>query len=164
MEKKKLYVDMDGVLCIFNKDKSLEEISEPGYFENLLPIVNVVLAIEKLSTEKDISITILSHVLNDRAAHEKRRWLDRNFKIDVDSVFVPYGISKALYLKKLNYPVKKAYLLDDFTRNLFEWDGIGIKLLNGINNTHHSWNGFVVNGKMPAEGLSGSIKALMNAG
>jgi len=161
---KTLYVDMDGVLCVFNKDKSLEEISEPGYFENLLPMANVVRAIENLLNDKDVSVTVLSHVINDRAAHEKRRWLKRYFKDDVDAIFVPYGMSKAVFLKKLRYPVEEAYLLDDFTRNLFEWQGTGIKLLNGINNTHQSWNGFVVNGKMSADGLSGSIKALMNAG
>lgn len=36
MKKRRIYIDMDGVLAVFNPDKSLEEVAMPGYFrENL---------------------------------------------------------------------------------------------------------------------------------
>lgn len=51
---------------------------------------------------------------------------------------------------------KKAYvdlkegdlLLDDYTKNLIDWEppGTGVKLLNGINHTNESWRGNTING------------------
>lgn len=32
---KRLFVDMDGVLAKFDPDASIEELNEPGYFEDL---------------------------------------------------------------------------------------------------------------------------------
>ena len=45
---RRLFIDMDGVLAVFDPDKSLEEVAMPGYFRNLAPMSNVVAAVKAI--------------------------------------------------------------------------------------------------------------------
>lgn len=142
---RRIYIDMDGVLATWNSDKSLEEVAMPGYFRDLLPMRNVVDAIKKIVLSRKYEVFILSSVLHDIAIRDKNFWLDTYLpEIPlINRIFVPYGQIKADYIGKLDY---RDILIDDFSKNLKEWHGVGIKLLNGINGTKGTWNGYVVNG------------------
>lgn len=151
MRKRRLFVDIDGVLAKFNRDKSLEEVAMKGYSLGLEPMIEVVRAVKNLADEeaKECEIYILGAVLNPDCLEDKDMWLDR-YLSEVDKahrIYVPYGIQKEEWLKLKGISLSEDdILLDDFTKNLNTWHGVGVKLLNGINNTHGTWRGFVVNG------------------
>lgn len=145
-----IFVDMDGTLNEFNKEASLEEVSSAGYFRNRPPFFNMVNAIKRLNKIGNNDIYILSSVfVDEHSIEDKNTWLDK-YLPDIDRdhrIYVPYGYSKSKYIENLGISSRKSILIDDFTKNLNDWPGIGIKYLNGINNTKKTWEGFVVNGK-----------------
>jgi len=147
MESNRLFVDMDGTLCRFRQVFALDELYERGYFAELPPQQNVVDAVRLLiCTAPTIEVFVLSSVLFDSryAMEEKNGWLDR-YLPELDEghrIFLPCGESKASYVPgKMR---ESDCLLDDYTKNLEDWrraGGLGVKLLNGINNTRGSWSG-----------------------
>lgn len=146
MEKKRIFVDMDGTLAVFKPVEQLEVLYEEGYFRNLAPQINVLQAVKKIIQEyPDVEVYVLSAYLSDSpyALHEKNEWLNRFLpELDFDHrVFVPCGEDKSAFVPgKLN---QDDYLLDDYTVNLNAWEppARGIKVLNGINGTHGTWQG-----------------------
>lgn len=144
MDKKRLFVDMDGTLAVFTPVDTLETLYQPGYFLNQAPHINVIEAVRQIISDcPDIEVNILSAYLSDSnyALAEKNEWLDR-YLPEISSehrVFLPCGEDKKSVIKG---GVKSTdYLLDDYTKNLTLWHppGSGIKLLNGINHTHKTW-------------------------
>lgn len=141
--KKRLFVDMDGVLAVFNPIAQIEDLYEEGYFRNLKPQQNVVDAVKLLCKHPDVEVFILSSVLDSPyALKEKNAWLDE-FMPEIDNehrCFVPYGKEKKDYIPMFN---SADTLLDDYSKNLHEWcpPGVGIKLMNGINGNFGTWNG-----------------------
>lgn len=138
----RLFVDMDGVLAEFKEISKIETLYEKSYFENLKPQQGVVDAINEISQRSDVEVNILSSYLTDSkfALAEKQKWINkylRNIPMG-NRIFVPYGQSKLDVLREVD---KNDFLLDDYTKNLLQWQekGIGIKLLNGINHTHKTW-------------------------
>ena len=144
--KKRLFVDMDGTLAVFNPTKKLEDLYEEGYFRNLKPYQTVVDAIKYIiQNEPDIEVFVLSAYLTDShyALQEKKEWLDEHLP-ELDSVhrlFCPCGSDKGAVVPGGIQHTDR--LLDDYTHNLMLWSppGIGLKLLNGINDTHKTWKG-----------------------
>lgn len=141
---KRLFVDMDGTLAKFSF-VSNEKLHEKGYFKNLEPIKNVVDAVKKLvNADNGIEVFTMSAVLEDSqyAISEKDTWLDNHLP-EIDSkhrIYVPCGHNKKDYLP--DGIQEQDYLLDDFTENLNAWlPNMGIKILNGINNTKDTWKG-----------------------
>jgi 5'(3')-deoxyribonucleotidase len=142
--EKRLFVDMDGTLAVFKPVDELETLYEQGYFLNLQPQENVVEAIREIITKHpEIEVNILSAYLSDSeyALAEKNKWLDR-YLPEIDSkhrIFVPCGTDKKDGIR--NGVRKDDFLLDDYTKNLNEWQppARGIKLLNGINHTRGTW-------------------------
>lgn len=142
--RQRLFVDMDGTLAVFKPVDEMETLYEEGYFKTLAPQRNVVEAVRKIITEHpDIEVNILSAYLSDSqyALQEKNEWLDRYLpEIDREHrVFVPCGTDKK---EGIRDGIRKTdFLLDDYTKNLNEWQppARGIKLLNGINHTRGSW-------------------------
>lgn len=159
----RLFVDMDGTLATFRKVSAPEELYEPGYFANLPPQKNVVNAVKLLiCTAPTIEVFILSSVLFDSryAMEEKNAWLDR-YLPELDEghrVFLPCGESKASYVPgKMR---ESDCLLDDYTKNLGDWNragGRGIKLLNGINHTRGSWSGERIDFNRPTAELANAL-------
>ena len=158
MEKTRLFVDMDGTLAVFKPTKKLEDLYEPGYFRDLEPYTEVVSAIRSLIKENEyIDVYILSAYLSDSefALEEKNAWLDKYLpEVDTDHrVFCHCGTDK-----KEAVPggvLSTDRLLDDYTKNLKDWapPGIGIKLINGINDTHKSWRGDRISRFQPPEDI-----------
>jgi 5'(3')-deoxyribonucleotidase len=146
-KRKRLFVDMDGVLAVFNKVDNMSELYKEGYFLKLSQQEKVITAIKIIKQEHpNLEVYTLSAYLHDSpyALTEKNAWLDTYLpEINISNrIFVPYGSDKTAYVE--GGVSKNDYLLDDFTNNLVAWEldgGNGIKLLNDINNTRGTWQG-----------------------
>lgn len=156
--KQRLYVDMDGTIAVWG-NSAWEEVCSKGYFLHRPPMMNVIQAIkEVVRSHPNVEVFILSAALqNDYAVPEKNAWLDKYLpEIDKDHrVFSVYGEDKGKYINQ-----KGDILLDDYSKNLVEWEakgGKGIKILNGVNWSKKSWKGDVVfhetNPKLLAESI-----------
>lgn len=122
-----IYVDMDGVLAKWNSSASEEEVAARNYFLNREPEQTIIDAVAALAQE-GYDVKILSAAYTVRACWEKRQWLDQNGLAGVEAIFVPYGEPKSEYVDSEN-----GILIDDFGKNLAEWNGTAIKFYNGIN-------------------------------
>ena len=135
MKKKKFFVDMDGVLAIWNPNATEEETHERGYFIRRDVEFSVVAFVRMLMAER-YDVSILSSVYqDDHSVKEKESWLDNVGLRDIPRIFVPYGEDKHNYIKVDDdcLPI----LIDDFSKNLKAWENEGylpIKFFNGINN------------------------------
>lgn len=146
-----LFVDMDGTLAKFYYKKDyLERMYEKGYFENL-PTYAIAKHIDDLAKQDTcVEVYILSACINSEYCEtEKVAWLLKhmpNVKID-NYIFTKVGESKVAKIVKQVENVNDMVniLLDDYTHNLDEWEKyenmLGIKYLNGLNDTTKQWQG-----------------------
>lgn len=149
MSKFKIFVDGDGTLVKFDKEKNLFEISQEGYFKNLAILGNMANAMKILSNTAEIflvsAVLPYSHVIRDKNDCYDRitPFIDKKHRI-----YVAYNESKVDHVKKCGAK-KGDIFIDDYSDNLHEVEKslpvIPIKALNGINGTHGTWHGAVVN-------------------
>ena len=140
-----LYVDMDGTLTEFSYVNDLQDLYQQGYFLNLKPQQSVIEGITEFMVKYPwIPVYILSAFLGDSkyALQEKIEWMQTHMpQMPSDHyLFVKCGETKALVPQK----DENANLLDDYSKNLLEWENAGfhgIKLLNGINGKGRTWKG-----------------------
>ena len=165
-QKHRLYVDMDGTLAEFKVVTYEEQLFEERYFADLKPQENVVKAIKDIiENNPEIEVFVLSAYLTDSnyALKEKNEWHDRYIpEIQrAHRVFVPCGTDKKAVIADLS---KSDYLLDDYTKNLNDWEppARGVKLLNNINNTHGTWQGDRLDFNRDPKSLAESIVSIMN--
>ena len=154
-----VYVDMDGVQAIYGAGDTVEKMSEVGYFRNRPVQENVVDFIKLLSADKCFNVSILSAVFDDNhSGKEKMLWLKENGLEKINVIFTPCGSCKGEYVNSEGLNI----LIDDYTKNLFEWEKqgknyLGIKFDNGINGRIGNWKrhgGIVINKDMsPCEML-----------
>ena len=164
-DRQRLFVDMDGTLAEFKTVDTLETLYEKDYFINLKHNENVLGAIKQLIADNDIDVYILSAYLTDSryALEEKNAWLDKYLPElpQEKRLFVPCGTDKSVAVPGLIRP--DDYLLDDYTKNLSEWEppARGIKLINGINHTNGTWQGDKIQFTHAPEELSSMISDVM---
>ena len=164
-DRQRLFVDMDGTLAEFKTVDTLETLYEKDYFINLKPNENVLGAIKQLIADNDFDVYILSAYLTDSryALEEKNAWLDKYLPElpQEKRLFVPCGTDKSVAVPGLIRP--DDYLLDDYTKNLSEWEppAKGIKLINGINHTNVTWQGGKIQFTHAPEELSSMISDVM---
>lgn len=164
-DRQRLFVDMDGTLAEFKTVDTLETLYEKDYFINLKPNENVLGAIKQLIADNDFDVYILSAYLTDSryALEEKNAWLDKYLPElpQEKRLFVPCGTDKSVAVPGLIRP--DDYLLDDYTKNLSEWEppARGIKLINGINHTNGTWQGDKIQFTHAPEELSRMISDVM---
>lgn len=161
----RIFFDMDGVLAKWQENESIETVTTEGYFFNLPAVFNVVEAVRMIMrSNTDTEVFILSSVFqDDHSIDEKNAWLDNHNLREIDDahrLFVPYGTSKSAFLgQKIGWK-KSDVLIDDFSKNLFDWHGIAIKMYNHCNGTKMEWTGFGVRNTMDAACIANSILSI----
>lgn len=140
MEKKRLFLDMDGTLAMFHAEVDcLERMYEPGFFTELKPYTNLLQGVKRAVSSPEVEVFILSSVIDKDELYfgaEKNAWVDR-YLPEVDGnhrIFIPVGNIKANYVP--GGITGNDYLVDDYNLNLTEWEAAGgqsIKCHNDIN-------------------------------
>ncbi len=136
--KKRVFIDMDGVLCEYNRVKDLKELERKGYFRELAPISGNVEAVKKLAASEEYDVYVLSAVIpgiREEATREKNEWLNEHLPVIAPDhrIFTLCGQNKA---DAVGQVTENDVLCDDYSLNLRNWctsGGKGIKILNGIN-------------------------------
>lgn len=148
--EKKIFLDLDGTLAKFNVKNALQRFeTEKGFFANL----GAYKGIEKINEmAKGGNVYIISASPNEQADVDKLQWIKKhlpNLNI-LQAIICRCGENKAEVLKnKYNLTIdKNCYLLDDYTKNLNEWElagGTGIKRLTTVaDNKSGKWKGLAI--------------------
>ena len=157
-----IFFDMDGVLAKWDTETAVEDTFLPGYFLNREPDHLMISALDGL-VRCGYDVEVLSAVYPGAVYRiEKEDWLWK-YGISVKHTFLPCGENKANYVSLADG--QKAILIDDYTRNLVAWECtgdrfIGIKYLNGVNNTNGTWSGFRVSNQMDRDHIVKTIAAI----
>lgn len=145
---KKIFLDMDGTLARFNVPNALNRFdSEEGFFANLKAYKGIE-AINQLCYNFS-EVYIISASPNKKADLDKIEWLDKYLpNISFENIyFCRLGENKAKIIEnELHmYLDEECYLLDDYTKNLQEWEamgGTGIKrITHCADNSTKKWKG-----------------------
>lgn len=139
----KLFVDLDGTLCVF-RYVGAEVYSAPGYYYTLEPHKEVVKAIRFIIRHKLMEVFIVSAVLPfDHCIRDKNAWIDK-YLPEIDEahrIYVPIGENKGNYMDAHKGDIH----LDDWNGNLNELLVTSVvepvKLVNAINDKNKSWKG-----------------------
>ena len=143
----KIFLDLDGTLARFNVRNALKRFdNEIGFFANLLAYKGIEIVNELATTNQ---IYIISASPNEQADKDKMIWLKKYLpNINVENITLcRLGQNKAEIIQnKYNITInEQCYLLDDYTKNLNEWEsfgGIGIKRLTQVSdNSRKLWKG-----------------------
>lgn len=147
---KKIFLDLDGTLAKFNVKNALARFTvEKGFFERL----GAYKGIETINEmAKAGNVYIISASPNVQADNDKMKWIAKYlFNIPLENIVIcRVGENKAEIIKsQLNIIIDKTtVLLDDYTKNLVEWEsagGVGIKRLTSVaDNSTGKWKGLAI--------------------
>ena len=146
----KLFIDLDGTVARFNVKNALERFDkEKGFFAKLLAYKGIEV-INELATKGNVFV--ISASPNEQADNDKMIWLNKylpNVKQE-NITLCRLGQCKANVIQE-KYQMsinEECLLLDDYTKNLIEWEsfgGKGIKRLTSISdNSRGLWKGLCV--------------------
>ena len=143
----RIFLDLDGTLARFNVRNALERFDkEVGFFANLLAYKGIEVINELALTNQ---LFIISASPNEQADNDKMIWLEKylpNIKQE-NITLCRLGQNKAQIIQsKYNIVInEECYLLDDYTKNLNEWEsfgGKGIKRITTVSdNSTKKWKG-----------------------
>lgn len=146
----KIFLDIDGTLAKFNVPNALERFAkEKGFFARL----GAYKGIETINEmTKQGNVYIISASPNMYADIDKIHWLKKYLpNLPLENIcFCRNGQNKAKEIEKvLDIKIDKTcYLLDDYTKNLTEWEtvgGTGIKRLTKVSdNSRGLWTGLTL--------------------
>lgn len=140
---------MIGTLARFNVRNALNRFeTEKGFFANLLAYKGIEIINEMA---KAGNVYIISASPNKQADNDKMIWIEKylnNVPME-NRLICRCGENKAEYLKSKGLQIDKdSYLLDDYTKNLIEWEsagGVGIKRLTKVaDNSTGKWKGLTM--------------------
>lgn len=143
---KRLFLDMDGTLARFHDvDKTfIEAMWQPGFYTNLKPFENMVKGIKNFIKEyPDVEVCVLSAVLDTEppfVIDEKNAWLDK-YLPEIPSerrIFTRAGENKADYIGEIG---PNDYLVDDYNKNLLEFEAAGAHSIKFHNDINHQGKG-----------------------
>lgn len=146
-----IYIDMDGTIARFHDENLyLERMFEKGFFSDLKPFENAVSAIEQLVNDSTAEIFILSATVNSCSLDEKQKWLDRYLpNIDKEHrIFTSLNVPKSEAIG--HRLTDKDILIDDYNKNLLEWQKAGGTSVKAKNNINHKglhgelWKGEII--------------------
>lgn len=155
---RKIFLDMDGTIVKFNVKNALARFeNELDFFAKL----GAYKGIEKINEMAKVgNIYIISASPNDRCDNDKMKWLDKFLPSlpKANIVFCRIGENKAEIIKeKIGVDIKDTLLLDDYTKNLIQWEnagGIGIKRLTRVaDNSTGKWQGLTLKNLIELESL-----------
>ena len=165
--KQRIFVDMDGTLTEYRPFATYEDYLQRHFFETLQPQSSIVEAVRKLVHDPRFEIYTLSAVFSEKenpySVPEKNGWLDR-FLPEIDNVhriYCPCGEDKEKYVP--GGVRANDVLLDDYSKNLHAWSGIGIKCINGVNATKGTWQRDRIFVGDPAEAIAEQIREYAQA-
>ena len=147
---KRIFLDLDGTLARFNVRNALERFDkEVGFFANLLAYKGIEIVNELAKTNQ---LFIISASPNEQADKDKMIWLEKYLpNINVENITLcRLGQNKAQIIQdKYNITInEECYLLDDYTKNLNEWEnfgGKGIKRITFVSdNSRKLWKGLTL--------------------
>ena len=135
---KRVFVDMDGVLCEYRAESTVDDMEKSGYFYGLSPRKDMVDAINYLIESKETDVYVLSAVLpqiENQAKAEKNAWLNEHLPaIDREHrIFTLCGMDKVAAIKDFS---GNDVLFDDYSANLQKWyeaGGQAVKIINEVN-------------------------------
>ena len=145
---KRIFLDMDGTLARFNVPNALNRFNEEeGFFANLKAYKGIE-AINQLCCDYTEAY-IISASTHKKADIDKIEWLSKYLpNIEFENIILcRLGENKAKVIEReLNIILDdECYLLDDYTKNLQEWEnmgGIGIKrITHCADNSTKKWKG-----------------------
>lgn len=156
---KRVFFDMDGTLAVWDTEARIEEVASEGYMLNRPMMENMVTAVRMLTKSNDYEVCILSAVFHETAAKEKRQWVSINLpEIKKENMFFcKCGENKSDFVSATAEDV----LIDDFSENLHNWRGKGIKVYNGINGTNGTWTGYSVHSNCDKIKLQAQLDAII---
>ena len=159
-DKIRIFVDMDGTLARFHDENLyLERMFEKGFFRDLKPFENAVSAIKELVKDNTSEIFILSATVNSCSLEEKQEWLDRYLpEIDKEHrIFTSLNVPKSEAIG--HRLTDKDILIDDYNKNLLEWQKAGGTSVKAKNNINHKglhgelWKGDLIDITDTAESI-----------
>lgn len=147
---KKVFLDLDGTLAKFNVRNALERFDkEVGFFAKLGAYKGIEVVNELAKTNQ---LFIISASPNEQADKDKMVWIQKYLpNVSIDNITLcRIGQNKAQIIGE-KYSIKidnNCYLLDDYTKNLNEWEsfgGLGIKRLTSVaDNSRKLWKGLQI--------------------
>lgn len=156
---KKVFLDLDGTLAKFNVPNALKRFeTEKGFFARLGAYKNIE-TINEMA--KSGNVYVISASPNMYADIDKMAWIRKylpNLKRQ-NVIFCRLGVNKARYIEHLlDIKIDKTcMLLDDYTKNLTEWEsagGVGIKRLTTVSdNSRKLWQGLTLKDLKELESL-----------
>ena len=146
---KKIFLDLDGTLAKFNVKNALNRFeTEKGFFAKLGAYKGIEVINEMA---KAGNVYIISASPNIQADIDKMTWIEKYLpNIPKNHIVIcRCGECKALVLRRLGLVIdKNCYLLDDYTKNLTEWEsvgGVGIKRITKVaDNSRKLWKGLKI--------------------
>lgn len=147
---KKIFLDLDGTCAKFNVKNALKRFeTEKGFFARL----GAYKGIEEINEmAKGGNVYIISASPNVNADNDKMIWIQKHLNnVPMENIILcRVGENKAKVIEsKLNIKIdKNCVLLDDYTKNLTEWEsvgGVGIKRLTTVaDNSRGLWKGLAI--------------------
>ena len=146
---KKIFLDLDGTLAKFNVRNALQRFeSEIGFFANLGAYKGIEIINEMAKVG---NVYIISASPNKQADSDKMIWIERYLSNvpKANRLICRVGDNKAEFLKSKGIRIDtQCYLLDDYTKNLTEWESVGgvdIKRLTSVaDNSTGKWKGLAI--------------------
>lgn len=179
--KKRLFIDIDGTLAQFHDaDKMfIEAMWTQGFYISLKPFDNIVAAVKLFIKENpNVEVYVLSAVLDTIppfVVGEKNEWLD-TYLPEVPKerrIFTRAGENKADYIGEIG---PGDYLLDDYNKNLHEFEAAGghsIKFRNDVNHkglgayggeAGRLWGGSIISYNDTPQALAYDLSLCVNLG
>lgn len=163
--RKRVFIDMDGVLCEYRTEATMEDLMSNGYFISLAPRHGMVQAVREIIKLDKFDVYVLSAVISEcveQSKREKMEWLDKYIpEIDIyHRIFTVCGTSKADAIKDIS---ANDILLDDYSPNLNQWvkaGGKAIKILNECNGLRGT---FVTGPRLKIDSTATLFRALSDA-
>lgn len=155
---KKIFLDMDGTIARFNVRNALARFEkEEGFFAKLLAYKGIE---EINEMAKAGNVYIISASPNAQADTDKIAWLCKylpNINLLTNVFICRCGDNKADFLRAKGITVNAdTVLVDDYTKNLTEWEsagGVGIKRLTKCaDNSRGLWKGLAIRKLAELEG------------